>query len=117
MAFAIVLRTLAAVSVVRLVNLYRLSRTAHGATAHARHGLAKPVHHEPSGFVSDANRPVDFVGGNAVLARIEHVRGHPPLSQGNLGPLENSADSHGELAFAIVAIEQTGTMRLLLALN
>ncbi len=32
------------------------------------HGFAEAVHHEPSGFVGDAKRAVNFVGGDAILA-------------------------------------------------
>ena len=69
-------------------------------------GFAQAVHHEPSVLVGDANRAVDLMGAHALLARIEQMG----------GKLEYGANSHGELAFAVVAIVHAA-MRLLLAFD
>ena len=55
---------------------------------------------------------MNFVSRNAVFARIEHVSGHPPLSQGNLAALEYCANGDGELAFALIAVVQPGASGL-----
>jgi hypothetical protein len=60
---------------------------------------------------------MDFVSRYAVLARVHHVGRHPPFGEGHLRALEYGSDRHGELAFAFVAIVQSGTMRVLLALD
>src|SRR5690349_4793293 len=42
---------------------------------------------------------------------------HPPLGQRHLRALKQGANRYGELAFAIVAIVQAGTVRLLLTFH
>src|ERR1019366_8437527 len=40
---------------------------------------------------------------------------HPPFGKRNLGALEDGANRDGKLALAVVAVQQSGAMRLLFA--
>ena len=62
-----------------------LARAAQGTGGlQIGHSLAQAVHHEPSGLIGDANRAMDLVSGNALLAGIEQMGGKPPLREGYL---------------------------------
>ncbi len=52
---------------VGFVALDGLSASAERARISWRHGLTKPVHHEPSRFVGDAQHTVHLVGADAFL--------------------------------------------------
>lgn len=117
MTLPVALGALAGVAVVGFVRLHGLTGAAHRAAAHSAHGFAQAVHHEPSRFIGDADGAVNFVGADAVLARIEHVSGHPPFRERNLAALKNGANSHGELALTVVAIVEAGASGLALHLG
>ncbi len=116
-AFLVALGALRRVAVVGFVGLYALAFPAHRRWREVFHGFAQAMHHEPSGFVSDAERAMYFVSRDAVLAGIEHMRSHPPLCEGNFAALEHGSDRDGELLLALQTITKARTMRLLLASN
>ena len=82
-SFAVALSAARRISVVRFVGLNNLALAAHGRGVQFVHGFAQAVHHEPRRFVRDAKVAMNFVGAHAVLARVEHMRGHPPFSERN----------------------------------
>src|SRR5439155_11121607 len=47
--------------------------------------LPDAVHHEPGGFVGDAEGAVNLMAGDTALPCHMEVAGEPPLRQGNLG--------------------------------
>jgi len=68
------------------------------------HRKANPVEHEPCGFLSDAERPPDFIGTNSVFAVGNHPDGNKPLIEGQRGILKDSPDFGRELPFRMDAL-------------
>src|ERR1035438_1558255 len=68
------------------------------------HGKANPMHHEPSGFLSDTECSGDFVGANAVLAANDEPQSRKPLFKGNRGILKHCPDLEGEFLLWMVAV-------------
>jgi len=65
---------------------------------------ANPVKHEPRGFLRDADRAVQLVTRNAVLAIDEHPDRHQPLVESDRRVLEDRSDTDRILFFAALAL-------------
>lgn len=61
------------------------------------HGETDAMQHEPRGFLGDAERPVNFVGADAVLAVGDHPNGDKPLIERERRVLKDSPDLYREL--------------------
>src|SRR6185437_15728478 len=85
------------------VHFCRATFAAHLVERFVPYGLTDAMEHEPRGFLSDPNGPVEFVAADAVLAVADHPHcRHPPI-QTNRGILKDRADLEGELLLAAVA--------------
>src|SRR5689334_12837291 len=98
------LRVLADESLVNLDNA--AARAERGEVAGA-HRLADAVLHEPRGLVGHAQRAVELVGTDTLLAGGHEDDRLYPKVQGDLAVLEDRADLDGELALAVAAAPQT----------
>jgi len=67
------------------------------------HCFPNPMKHEPSGFLSHANGPMQFVAADSVLAIADHPDRRHPLVQTDRGILKDRADLDGELFLASLA--------------
>src|SRR4051794_12216417 len=79
----------------RLVGFNGLAGTAEMASG-AFHRLADAVKQEPSALVGDAERAVQLVGREALLAAAEKRIGHEPFVQGDLRVFHDRADRDRE---------------------
>lgn len=77
-----------------------------------RHGFTDAVHHEPRGFVGDADHALDLLRAHALLRCSHEMRAENPLVQADLGALEHGADRHGKLLAAVVALVQASAVLL-----
>lgn len=66
------------------------------------------MRHMPSGFVGDAEHPMDLMAGNALLRGAHEVDGRDPFGEGDMGSLENGALSDREGLAAILAVVEAG---------
>jgi hypothetical protein len=82
------------------VGLVNLNVAAELAEALGLHGEADAVEHEPRRLLSDAERAVDLVGGNAVLAVHDHPEAREPLVETDGRAFEDGPDLDGELLAA-----------------
>src|SRR5665213_2197759 len=69
-----------------------------------RHRVADAMRHEPCRAVGDAERALQFEGGDAVLARAHHVDTEYPFRERNLAVLEDRANEDGKLLATLVAL-------------
>ena len=66
-------------------------------------GRADAVRHVERGFVgAEPHGPLDFEGGDALLAGQHHVNDLKPLAHADVAVLENRADQHGEAVARLV---------------
>ena len=105
----VVLGPLALMPVLRIAANERLIHFDRAGTAQRPlhrvrlHCLTRPVKHEPSGLLSDADGPCDLVAANAVLAVRQHPHDHHPLVEFDGGILKDRSDLEAELLVAAVA--------------
>ena len=83
-AWRVLRRLRSDVAEVGFVGFHDLAFAAQRAQAPSAHRLADAVRHEPSGLVTDVQRAVELVGGNALLAGAHQMEGLQPLVQGDL---------------------------------
>jgi len=60
----------------------------------------------PRRLVAHSNRALDLASGHAFLCFAEQVRGQKPLAEREMGVIENSSGSDGELVVTVFAIEE-----------
>jgi len=88
----------------RLIHFYRTTViAAHLETRLFLHGFANTMQHEPCRLLSHADRAVEFIAGDSVLAIADHPDRCHPLVQTDWGILKDRADLDGELLLAAVA--------------
>src|SRR5919106_6199964 len=83
------------------INFYL---TRHFVERFRLHRQADTVKHEPSGFLSDANHPVDFIGTDSVLGVGNHPDGSKPLIERNWAIFKDGAHLDGELPLFVLAL-------------
>src|SRR5882672_812334 len=67
-------------------------------------GQPQPVEHKPRGFLSNSQRPMDFVGADPVLVVDEHPERRKPLLQPERRILEDRTDLDGELLPGVLSM-------------
>jgi hypothetical protein len=67
-------------------------------------GMAKPMQHEPRGFLGDADILGELGAGDALLVRRDEVDRHEPLVQPDLAVLEDRPDLDREPLAAVAAL-------------
>lgn len=99
----------------RLVRLDRLAGAAHRAVIRLgieAHRLADAHGEEPGALVGDAERPMQLMRADALLAGGHQVEAQHPLRQRDLAALHDAADRHRERLLAVVAVDQAFAVRL-----
>lgn len=62
------------------------------------------MQHEPCGFLRNADRPVDLVGANPILAVSDHPNGDEPLVQRQGAIFKHGANFAGELLLRVLLL-------------
>jgi len=92
--------------------------SAHLHKASGLHGVANPMKHEPSGFLSHAKRAMQLVATNPVLRIHDQPKRAKPFIQTNRGVFKNSSNLRAKLFPASFALPHAtrGNKRNILAL-
>lgn len=64
------------------------------------HGFAESVGHKPRGLVSNPQNTMKLMGAHSLFGRADQESGQKPLMKGNLGALENGANSNAKVRTA-----------------
>src|ERR1700680_484215 len=107
------LRAIPLPSDVGFISLNYFAKTAH-RRAHFGwcHGFAYPHRHEPSGAIGNPELAMKLMSRNTFLARGHQVKTERPFGERDMAGFHNAAGHDCERAFAAVAMDKAGAVRL-----
>jgi hypothetical protein len=82
---------------VGFVGFHDFASPTHRGKAAIAHRFAQAMHHKPSGFVGNFQRPMQLMGAKALFAGSQQMSRLKPFIQRNLAVLKNCPDRYTEL--------------------